>query len=92
MPGVYREKDCPHCGIRHRKRGIYCSQSCASTAKEPTQGMRDHMREVAIEYNKTPEAIAQKKLFNSGISIEDFAVDIPTIHDMPDGYEETGNW
>ena len=38
------------------------------------------MKAVATEYNRTPEAIAQKKMINSGISIEDFAVDIP---DMP---------
>ena len=54
--------------------------------------MREHMREVVTEYNKTPEAIANQKLFHTGISIEDFAVDIPTIYDIPDGYEETGKW
>jgi hypothetical protein len=50
------------------------------------------MREVVTEYNKTPEAIAQRKLFNTGISIEEFAVDIPTFYELPDGYEKTGNW
>ena len=92
MPGVYREKECPQCGLKHRKKGNYCSQSCASSDREPTEGMREHMREVAIEYNKTPEAIANQKLFNTGVSIEDFAVDIPTFYEMPDGYEETGKW
>jgi hypothetical protein len=37
------------------------------------------MRKVAIEYNKTPEAIAQQKLLHTGISIDDFAVDIPDL-------------
>jgi hypothetical protein len=54
--------------------------------------MKEHMRKVAIDYNKTPEAIGKQKLFHTGISIEDFAVDIPTLYDMPDGYEETGKW
>lgn len=92
MPGVYKEKECPQCGLKHRKKGIYCCQACASAARIPTEGMREHMREVVTEYNKTPEAIAHKKLFNTGISIEDFAVDIPTLYDMPDGYEPTGQW
>ena len=35
------------------------------------------MRKVAIEYNKTPEAIAHQKLF--GIDSEDFAIEIPTL-------------
>jgi hypothetical protein len=30
MPGVYREKQCPVCGITHRRRGPYCSRSHAA--------------------------------------------------------------
>lgn len=26
----YREKECPHCGKKHRKRGPYCSRSCGN--------------------------------------------------------------
>jgi hypothetical protein len=48
------------------------------------------MRKVATEYNKTPEAIAHQKLF--GIDSEDFAIEIPTIYDMPDGYEKSEDW
>lgn len=29
MPGVYRKKNCPVCGVEHRKRGPYCSKSHA---------------------------------------------------------------
>jgi len=52
------------------------------------------MRKVATEYNKTPEAIAQQKLLHTGISIEDFAVDIPDIREAPDldGYDKAENW
>jgi len=30
MAGVYRQKQCPVCGITHRKRGLYCSASHAA--------------------------------------------------------------
>lgn len=30
MAGVYRQKQCPTCGITHRRRGPYCSRSCAA--------------------------------------------------------------
>jgi hypothetical protein len=26
----YREKECPHCGTTHKKRGPYCSRSCGN--------------------------------------------------------------
>ena len=95
MPGVYKEKACKYCGKLYRKKGIYCSQSCSSSDKEPTDKMRSAMRKVANEYNKTPEAIAQQKLLHTGITIEDFAVDIPSLDpDLSDydGYERGENW
>ena len=35
MPGVYREKVCPACGIKHRKRGEYCSKTCSNKDRDP---------------------------------------------------------
>jgi hypothetical protein len=29
----YREKVCPQCGIKHNKRGPYCSRSCGNKKK-----------------------------------------------------------
>lgn len=29
----YREKECPTCGVKHRKRGPYCSRSCGNRRK-----------------------------------------------------------
>jgi endogenous inhibitor of DNA gyrase (YacG/DUF329 family) len=29
----YREKECPTCGTKHRKRGPYCSRSCGNRRK-----------------------------------------------------------
>jgi hypothetical protein len=92
MPGVYKEKDCKSCGVKHRKRGPYCSQSCASREKEPTDNMREAMRKVAIEYNQTPEAIAKQKMINTGLAAltaDDFAIGIPDINTLDDFYEHT---
>lgn len=94
MPGVYREKECPSCGVKHRKKGPYCSQSCANMNREVSDKVRENMRKVAIEYSKTPEAIARNKMINSGISVEDFAVDIPDFPDLDtfDGYDRGEKW
>jgi hypothetical protein len=53
------------------------------------------MRKVAIEFNRTPEGIAQQKLFNSGLVSDDFAVDIPTLDpDLADytDYNKAEDW
>ena len=69
--------------------------------REPTENMREAMRQVANDYNLTPEAIAnQKKLSTSLASMkaEDFAVDIPTVRDLSDydeflqGYDKAADW
>lgn len=92
MPGVYKEKNCKFCNTLFRKRGIYCSQSCASYDREPTENMRKKMRKVAIEYNRTPEAIAKQKQINTSlasITVEDFAVNIP---DLPPDLSEYNDY
>ena len=45
MPGVYREKVCPTCSVKHRKRGMFCSKSCANRGRgeEYKAKMRDRM-------------------------------------------------
>lgn len=98
MSGQYRLKNCKFCNKEHRKRGPYCSQSCASTDREPTEAMREAMRKVAIDYNRTPEAIANQKKFNTPLAdlkAEDFAVDIPELPpDLSDwsDYDRADNW
>ena len=98
MPGVYKEKTCKFCNTLFRKRGIYCSQSCASHDREPTENMRKKMRKVAIEYNRTPEAIAKQKQINTSLAsmtVEDFAVDIPDLPpDLSDytDYNKAEDW
>ena len=82
MPGVYKEKNCKFCNNLYRKRGLYCSQSCASYDREATDAQRKNMRKVATEYNKTPEAIAKQKQLNTplaSMTVDDFAVHIPDL-------------
>jgi len=50
------------------------------------------MRTVAIEHNRTPEAIAQQRLLSTGIASEDFAIDIPEIKDLSDYSEFLGGF
>lgn len=98
MPGQYRLKNCKYCGAEFRKKGVYCSQSCAASDREPTEAMRLKMKTVATEYNRTPEAIAKQKHFGTPLATltgEDFAVDIPTIqdeNDLPSGYDHAEDW
>jgi hypothetical protein len=96
MPNVYREKVCPTCQVKHRKRGPYCTQGCANRGRpEYSQKVADNMRKVAQEYNKTPEAIANQKLFHTGIIPDEFAVPIPTLDpDLSDysDYNKAEDW
>jgi len=59
------------------------------------------MRKVAIDYNRTPEAIAKQKQINTplaAMTVDEFAVDIPDIKDLSDysefldGYERGERW
>ena len=57
--------------------------------------MRSAMRRVATEYNRTPEAIAHQKLLHTGITVEEFAVDIPDLPpDLSDynDYNKAEDW
>ena len=62
MPGVYRLKLCPNCDKEHRKKGNYCSQSCASTVnntgREQSEETREKISDTVNEYFQTPEGIA----------------------------------
>jgi hypothetical protein len=56
------------------------------------------MRRVAIEYNKTPEAIAKQKQIGTplaSMTVDEFAVGVPTIRDyddLPEGYDHGEDW
>jgi hypothetical protein len=60
--------------------------------------MREGMRRVVTEYNKTPEAAAKRRQIGTSLATmngEDYAVEIPTIHDLdelPPGYDHGEGW
>lgn len=68
MPGVYREKQCPVCAIKHRRRGMFCSKSCSNRGRdeEYRAKMRDRMlhteegqeRSWNLNFNDTDEPVA----------------------------------
>lgn len=33
--GIYREKECPTCGVKHRKKGRFCSKTCSNKGRDP---------------------------------------------------------
>ena len=98
MSGQYKLKECPACNKEHRKRGLFCGQSCANADRPATDNMRSAMRKVAVDYNRTPEAIAKQKMLNTSLAsmtVEDFAVDIPDLPpDLSDWseYDRGENW
>ena len=89
MPGVYKEKECPKCGTKHRKRGKYCSQSCASRQLKMPEEAKAKIAASMREQMKSPERIAQTRLARDGHSVnpDDFAIGIPDIKEMPDDYD-----
>lgn len=97
--GKYRIKNCQYCKKEHRKKGKYCSQSCANRDRpQYSEKVRENMRKVAIEHNQTPEAIAQQKLLHTGANPEDFAIEIPDIKTLEDydqfteGFQKAEKW
>lgn len=96
MPGKYKKKNCPACGIEHRKKGIYCCQSCSNSARVITDESKKKTSNSMREYADTPEGIAaakraairlsamQRGVDHDLVNIEDFAVDIPNIRSLDD--------
>ena len=59
------------------------------------------MRKVAVEYNKTPEAIAKQKQINTPLAsliADDYAIEIPDIKTLDDftdyteGFDRAEKW
>jgi hypothetical protein len=57
MAGVYRLKNCPKCGVEHRKRGQFCSQSCANQ-RAVSEEKKEVLRDRNLDYAQTPEGLA----------------------------------
>jgi hypothetical protein len=94
MPGVYKLKSCPECKKEHRKQGIFCSQSCSNSHREVSENQREHGRKLAEMNRGAPEKIAAGHLMKQGLDAnsENFAINIPDIPDLPEGYDIADNW
>jgi hypothetical protein len=97
-PDRYKEKKCQRCGNSHRKRGKFCSQSCASR-KTHSEETKEKIAESRREYFNTPQGIAEanrrtQENINPGSTVNqsDFAVDIPIIPELPPGYDAAEDW
>jgi hypothetical protein len=105
MPNQYRKKNCPVCFIEHRKKGNYCSQSCANSDRTVSDESKKKIVKSLREYQSTPEGVAnaQRQSLRASamrndeplpVTLEDFAVSIPDIQDLPDldGYDKAERW
>lgn len=95
----YREKSCKKCGVSHRKQGIYCSQACANADRIVSEETKEKISESRREYFDTPEGAAfaarlseRNKTLEPLVKIDDYSIDIPTIHDLPPGYDPAEDW
>lgn len=103
MPGVYRLKECPTCGAEHRKRGPYCSRSCAGKSRTHTQetktkiadSTRAHMASDHPSAEKSRWIIAHQKRADGKTAeqlyseMEEFGIVPPT--DLGFSYEVDSN-
>lgn len=99
MPGIYREKTCPRCEKKHRRRGPFCSRECGNIrefTEDQKKAIAAKTAEKMQEWIKTPEAIANAKLSGKGIVLpaDEFAIDIPDIPDIDDldYYDKAERW
>lgn len=49
MAGIYRKKNCPVCGVEHRKRGPYCSRSHAASDKKVSEETKQKLSEAGLK-------------------------------------------
>lgn len=54
MANTYREKTCPTCGTKHKKKGKYCSRSCGN-ARTFTPEQKQNLSDKAVERYYTDE-------------------------------------
>ena len=106
MPNQYKEKKCPVCYSLHRKRGLFCSQSCANSTQKKTPETVKKIKKSIAEYQNSPEGLAnaQRQSLRASamrageelpVTLDDFAVDIPTLNpDLSDysDYNKAEDW
>lgn len=61
MPGVYKKKNCPNCGVEHRGRGQFCSVGCSNSFREVKPETRQKLSELQKEYGAQTAARQVKR-------------------------------
>lgn len=100
-PPIYRKKNCPQCGVEHRKKGMFCSQGCHNRFRGPrSEETKKKIGEAHRQWYQTPDGMREKeklklntKLRSEGretITTEDYYIEIPDIDSLSD--EEKINW
>ena len=77
------DKVCLRCGITHRKRGIYCSSSCANT--RPASDQTNMKRSLALaEYHKNRSEASDEAVWKMrGGSEDDLLIPVSSIEEAP---------
>jgi uncharacterized C2H2 Zn-finger protein len=57
--GQYREKQCPHCGTLHRKKGDYCSRSCGNH-RTYTRAQREEKSKKQTDFLNSDSPVAEQ--------------------------------
>jgi len=60
LPGVYKKKNCPNCGVEHRGRGQFCSVGCSNSFREVKPETRQKLSEIQKEYGAQTAARQRK--------------------------------
>jgi hypothetical protein len=103
MPNQYKEKKCPVCSVTHRKKGIYCCQSCANSNQTKSPEHVKKIKKSIAEYQSSPEGVANAQrqsvrasAMRNGdelpVTLEDFCVDLPDFPELPEGYDHAEKW
>lgn len=99
---VYRKKNCPQCGVEHRKKGPFCSQGCHNRFRGPlSQETKDKISTIKKEWFattidgealKSKLSLNMKNLYTGDVNLtdEDYCLDIPDIDSLDD--DEKINW
>ena len=96
MTDRYKQKVCPNCTITHKKRGIYCGQSCANAMRDISDETKKKHAQNSLEYYRTPEGIASARLSSirmttgESLTVEDFTIDIPEFREINEA--DYGQW
>lgn len=86
MPGVYKEKVCPQCGVKHRKRGEFCSKTCSNKARDP------QVYEKVSQYMKSDEGQLSTYRLNYDEDMEPpVAGGMGKIDERPNGFVSGGD-